>query len=74
MEPVKNLSLSKMIKTYQVLIDCYSVLQLLDKLFPTDRFRPNYLENRSRRMEVGIKVYPVVLIYRGRNARNVCIE
>ena len=52
---------------------CQEVLQLLNKLFPTDRFRTSYLENRSRRMEVGSEVYTVVLTNRGRNARNVCI-
>ena len=35
---------------------CQEVIQLFNKLFPTDAFRSSYLENRSRRMEVGSKV------------------
>ena len=53
--------------------ECHTVCELLNKLFPTDRFRLTYVENRSRRMEVGSEVYTVVLTNRGRNARNVCI-
>ena len=53
--------------------ECYTVCKLLNELFPTNRFRLSSLETRSRRMEVGSKVYTVVLTNRGRNARNVCI-
>ena len=53
---------------------CHTVCELLNKLFPTDRFRLTYVENRSRRMEVGSEVYTIVLTNRGRNARNVCIN
>ena len=59
---------------YKVEGEYQEMLQLLDKLFQMDRFRPSYLENRSRRMEVGSKVYTVVLTNRGRNVRNVCIK
>ena len=39
---------------------CQEVLQLLNKLFPTDKVRSSYLENRSRRIEVVSKVHTIV--------------
>ena len=44
---------------------CQEMLQLLNKLFPTDRFRLSYLENISRRVEVGSEVHTVVFNQQG---------
>ena len=48
---------------------CQEVLQLLNKLFLTDRSSTSYLENRSRRTEVSSEVFTVVPNQQGKECK-----